>query len=403
MSFFARLSENLRELSLSSENADATFLVGPGEAVRYAHSLILNARSTFFNRLLTPTPKESKARLIRLPSIDPEIFDLVIDYIYAGQCTFTTETLPKLAAAAHELELHELKTGCEEYACKNLTDENASTMLSTADENAMLLLRASSLDYICRHARAVLSSEAILTLDQDLFTEVVASDKLAIDELEVWRAVVRWALAQCHLNFHYPGILRFPDFPGRLAVVPVYEEYDKIVSPPPPTGASLGKEDSLIYMSVADHTSLCNSVAPMLSYIRFPLISVDNFCRLIEGTGLLPCEASLKIYRHHAISSDITGCRLPLPYRATPPTAAVDKTTGSVTTGKNIFFWGPKAHSAPEATKSEPEAAKSEREAAKSKPDAIKSEGIVPWWAHQERTKSTVVGSSTCLQHPCRS
>ncbi|KAF9163181.1 hypothetical protein DFQ26_002868 [Actinomortierella ambigua] len=262
------------------------------------------------------------------------------------------ETLPKLAAAAHELELHELKTGCEEYACKNLTNENASTMLSTADENAMLLLRASALNHIFRHARAVLSSEAILTLDQDLFMEVVASDKLVIDELEVWHAVVRWALAQCHQNFHDSDILAFPDFPGRLVVMPVYEEYDKIASPPLPTGAPLGKEDKLIYMSVADHTNLCNTIAPMLSYIRFPLIPVDDFGRLIEGTGLLP--------RREA---------------STPPTSD-DETTSDEDT---------ESASTVEAKKSDPKTTKSEA----TKSDATKSDA----------TKSDATKSDAAKRH----
>ncbi|KAG0358533.1 hypothetical protein BG005_002215 [Podila minutissima] len=151
------------------------FAVVDDEAVRNGHSLILCARSTYFERALNASWRESAEGLYRKPNVEPEIFDMVLENLYTGQCTITMEAPPQLAAAAFELEMNWLKMDYEDYACNHLSNDNTCSILDLAIQNGMSLLLAASLAYILFHASDVFKIPSFIGLDQDLFKQIVSS------------------------------------------------------------------------------------------------------------------------------------------------------------------------------------------------------------------------------------
>ncbi|UZO08247.1 uncharacterized protein OCT59_028505 [Rhizophagus irregularis] len=86
--FFSKLSQNYIELLEDDEYYDITIEVGedPNVKIFRAHMSILCCRSPYLRRTLTSNKKYKDNTLvhIKLPNISPEIFQIILKYIYGG-------------------------------------------------------------------------------------------------------------------------------------------------------------------------------------------------------------------------------------------------------------------------------------------------------------------------------
>ena len=83
--FFSKLSQNYIELLDDDEYYDITIEVGedPDVKIFRAHMSILCYRSPYLRRALTSNKKNNDGVLahIKLPSVSPEIFQIVLKYV----------------------------------------------------------------------------------------------------------------------------------------------------------------------------------------------------------------------------------------------------------------------------------------------------------------------------------
>ncbi|POG76204.1 BTB/POZ protein, partial [Rhizophagus irregularis DAOM 181602=DAOM 197198] len=84
-----KLSQNLLEILDDDEYYDITIEVGNDPYVKIfrSHIVILNYRSSYLRRILSTNKKKNDGTLvhIKLPNISPEIFQLILWYIYGGK------------------------------------------------------------------------------------------------------------------------------------------------------------------------------------------------------------------------------------------------------------------------------------------------------------------------------
>ncbi|PKY14733.1 hypothetical protein RhiirB3_400719, partial [Rhizophagus irregularis] len=84
-----KLSQNLLEILDDDEYYDITIEVGNDPYVKIfrSHIVILNYRSSYLRRILSTNKKKNDGTLvhIKLPNISPEIFQLILRYIYGGK------------------------------------------------------------------------------------------------------------------------------------------------------------------------------------------------------------------------------------------------------------------------------------------------------------------------------
>ncbi|UZO05046.1 uncharacterized protein OCT59_025407 [Rhizophagus irregularis] len=87
--FFSKLSQNYIELLEEDEYYDITIEVGedPNVKILRAHMSILCCRSPYLRRILTSNKKNKDNALvhIKLPNISPEIFQIILKFIYGVQ------------------------------------------------------------------------------------------------------------------------------------------------------------------------------------------------------------------------------------------------------------------------------------------------------------------------------
>ncbi|GBC40602.2 BTB/POZ protein [Rhizophagus irregularis DAOM 181602=DAOM 197198] len=114
--FFSKLSQNYIEILADDEYYDATIEVGrdPHVKIFRAHMIILCYRSPFLRRTLTSSRNNNNEIVahIKFPNITPEIFQIILNYIYGGIILLNEQEpseILKILLAADELLLQELQ------------------------------------------------------------------------------------------------------------------------------------------------------------------------------------------------------------------------------------------------------------------------------------------------------
>ena len=121
--FLLDLSQDIGQLLTTGDNYDTIIQAGEGQNMKefFAHSLILNARSTYFKTALSKewAKKENGIIIFKKPNISPEIFELILKYLYTKLVNFDkkndTQVL-KLLVASDELNLQKLSDYIQTYS-----------------------------------------------------------------------------------------------------------------------------------------------------------------------------------------------------------------------------------------------------------------------------------------------
>ncbi|GBC40648.2 BTB/POZ protein [Rhizophagus irregularis DAOM 181602=DAOM 197198] len=113
--FFPNLSQNYMEILEDDEHYDITIEVGedPNVKIFRSHMIILRYRSPFLRRTLSSNKKNDNGDLthIKLSNISPEIFQIILKYIYGGIISFNDREpseILRILIAADQLHLQEL-------------------------------------------------------------------------------------------------------------------------------------------------------------------------------------------------------------------------------------------------------------------------------------------------------
>ncbi|GBC27235.2 BTB/POZ protein [Rhizophagus irregularis DAOM 181602=DAOM 197198] len=87
--FLSKLSQNLIEILDDEKYYDITIEVGNDPYIKtfHAHMIILNYRSPYLRRILSMIENNNDGTLmhIKLSNISPEIFHVLLRYIYGGK------------------------------------------------------------------------------------------------------------------------------------------------------------------------------------------------------------------------------------------------------------------------------------------------------------------------------
>ncbi|KAF9398560.1 hypothetical protein BGX21_007597, partial [Mortierella sp. AD011] len=323
-------------LIIVTERQKSTIVVRLGEeqVVMHAHSLILQARSSYFARALNSDWKEGNQGVIYKPNVAPAVFERILEYIYGGRLMIDDEMVMDLIKAADELCMEDLLHGCELHALSIICRNNVLDMVQLASRHNLHQLKTECLDFIASNIDYLKKGKAILTQDADVLKEILLMDQVDMDELEIWKIAVRWAYYQQGLDWEHCPLLEFPKGSGRVIVRTTKDETtgsqyqdedddfdeldDEVDDARVPAQKDLDEDrfrplsqsvfqvptsNNEVVMSATVHEDLCKQILPLLPAIRFMRIPSIDFLRLIEGTGLLPVRLCNKIYRYHSVPS----------------------------------------------------------------------------------------------------
>ncbi|CAG8572116.1 2179_t:CDS:2, partial [Paraglomus brasilianum] len=208
----ASLAIDLSHLLSDASLADIKIEVGNGadKKVFYAHAAVLYTRCPYFKKKtlehgLQDANAESRIgeKIIRIDDIRPNIFEHILNYIYTDSTPPTSlppDDLLTLLAACTRFSLLLLIASIQTILVNHqssylLSHFSQIDALSTTNKNFSILRRYCQ-HTVKRHPTAIMKSEEFVRLSEDMLIKILKSDKLTMDETEIWEYVLRWATAQ---------------------------------------------------------------------------------------------------------------------------------------------------------------------------------------------------------------
>ncbi|KAL5008067.1 hypothetical protein ScPMuIL_013648 [Solemya velum] len=185
------------EFMLKHEIAcDVTFLVGTtGQAVR-AHTFIMISRSPIFAAMFC-SPKAETQKPILIPDMEPKTFESLLRYMYSDRVSLSKDNVGDVLQAANKYCVHGLSEICRRFLKENLDVDNACFFLQFADRSNEDNLFKMFLDFILENGDECLKSPSFCEMSRYCVEKVIEADDLMACELDVWKALVRWAEAEC--------------------------------------------------------------------------------------------------------------------------------------------------------------------------------------------------------------
>ncbi|GBC27266.2 BTB/POZ protein [Rhizophagus irregularis DAOM 181602=DAOM 197198] len=202
-----KLSQNLLETLGDEEYYDITIEVGkdPDVKIFRAHRVILNYRSPYLRRVLSTNKKKSDGTLtnIKLPNILPEIFQIILRYIYGGIIPleeYNIFDILKILVAVNELSLQELIPFLESFLLENKenwVEQHFDLIYQISYENdSFLEIRKCCIDLISKEPNKIFNSPNFSSISEKLLIATIQNNNLRMSEIRTWEHVIKWGLAQ---------------------------------------------------------------------------------------------------------------------------------------------------------------------------------------------------------------
>ncbi|POG72823.1 BTB/POZ protein [Rhizophagus irregularis DAOM 181602=DAOM 197198] len=203
----SKLTQNLLEILNDEEYYDVTIEVGNDPYIKIfrAHMVILYYRSPYLKRILSTNKKKNDGILehVKLPNISPEIFQIILSYIYRGKISLEecdTSDIIKILSAACILSLQELVVYLQSFLIENKTkwmEENFGLIYQTSFENnSYLELQKYCTDLISKEPTKIFKSLNFSSIPEKLLISIIQNDYLQMNEVQIWERVIKWGLAK---------------------------------------------------------------------------------------------------------------------------------------------------------------------------------------------------------------
>ncbi|EXX52446.1 hypothetical protein GLOIN_2v1487162 [Rhizophagus irregularis DAOM 181602=DAOM 197198] len=211
-------SKFLTELSNDYENLFETeigydVIIYSGEEPNFkeihAHSSILCIRSRYFRTAFSNewAEKRDGKFIIRKPNISPQLFDVILRFIYCGNIELKNLQCPdllKLLIAVDELNIQSLISHIQEYLIENQTEflhQDPIGILETIYQHDYFTdLWNFCFKKICEKPKILFDSDKFINLKAPLLELLLKKDYLNVDEIVIWESLVKWSVSQQNLE-----------------------------------------------------------------------------------------------------------------------------------------------------------------------------------------------------------
>ncbi|KAL3125614.1 hypothetical protein niasHT_010194 [Heterodera trifolii] len=254
------LADRMKLMLSTGEDADVYFL-----AFIQAHKVILKRASDVFGAMFLFDAKKEKTEnisaesLVVIPDIEAQAFKVMLSFIYAEDLSeLNGDNVMAVLFAANKYNISLLVKACLDFPINELSDVflayKQARLLNKKAYNYNFARRC--MDYIEQNVETLIKSESFLQIDQNLLCEIFDHNLLVItNELELWKAALRWADEKCRQN--------------------------------------------AIECSAENRRS---ALGPALFKIRFPLISRREFSQNIDEHWNCKCSATLRIVSRNSVT-----------------------------------------------------------------------------------------------------
>ncbi|RHZ70867.1 hypothetical protein Glove_265g5 [Diversispora epigaea] len=207
----------LRDISNLYKNADdynLHIIVGeePKSVVFKAHSVILRARSSYFNTALSNNwaIKDGDIIYFKKPNISPEAFRIILKYIYTGTISLDPINgdeinFVELLTASDELTLTDLVDYMQDHIInmdRNWFKQNIVQVFNTVSRHEDLFhkLLEHCTNLIINDPKILFTSSNFGQLSEDALLSIISKDTLQMKEIQIWEYLLKWGIAQTNIT-----------------------------------------------------------------------------------------------------------------------------------------------------------------------------------------------------------
>lgn len=282
--------DKIKYIYTEKDLTDITLVVGCGDqkAILRANRFILAACSPVFYAMFYGPDRNLTKTEVVIPDIEPDIFEIFLNYIYLGSAIITTDSAVRLLYCADKYQVTGLQKDCFEFFKlhpANVMNSFVIKYLQCTDKN----LRNEYFQIIGDHSMEILQSKEFIQMDKDDIAWLLHTDILLVDEKEIYEAALRWASAQCQTQNLEATATNMREVlkPALYSIrFPLLKTSDLLEGP----GKSGLLTDAEIINIIAcrkskdkhDSTFMCNERSCM-SYMSLATESVRLFEKLSEG------------------------------------------------------------------------------------------------------------------------
>ena len=162
-----------------------------------AHKYVLAISSPVFFAMFYGDLAET-TDTIELPDCDSEGFLELLRYVYCDEAELTGSNVMQVLYLAKKFFVPALVMKCTEFLEQNLDATNVLAVLPEAKRFSEARLVSQCWLVVDEQASEAVKSQSFATLDRELLSEVVERDSLVVTEVDLFQAVNRWAVKECH-------------------------------------------------------------------------------------------------------------------------------------------------------------------------------------------------------------
>uniref|UniRef100_A0A915PEG7 BTB domain-containing protein n=1 Tax=Setaria digitata TaxID=48799 RepID=A0A915PEG7_9BILA len=253
------LAQRLSQFRSESIGCDVEFVVGMEQKIIKAHKLVLGCGSevfaTMFYGKMIQERQENGLTTVVVPDITSDAFINLVNFLYSDLDMYAVkldnDVVMQTLYAAKKYDVKNLILTCIQYLTNCLTASNALCLLSQARFFDEPFLINHCLQMIDASTDEALGSPGVQDIDRDTLAAVVERSELdPTNELVIFKAVQSWSEAECKRR--------------EIEVSPVNQR---------------------------------QVLGPVLSLIRFPLMTVHEFGEAATSS-LLTCEEITQVFLH---------------------------------------------------------------------------------------------------------
>ncbi|RIA97527.1 hypothetical protein C1645_801734 [Glomus cerebriforme] len=197
------ISNDYEKLLENEKECDVIIYAGENQNLKeiLAHSLILCTRSQYFCAAFSNEWVEKKDGkfIFKKPNISPELFKIILRFIYCGKIDLTNlqgSELLKLLIAADELNIQTLIPCIQKFLIKDKKEFLQNNIMEILQMVYLHELFSDLLDYCLENIKRIFNSDKFINLEASLLKFLLKQDDLRLDEIEIWEYLIKWGLAQ---------------------------------------------------------------------------------------------------------------------------------------------------------------------------------------------------------------
>ena len=161
-----------------------------------AHKFVLAIRSPVFYAMFYGELAEAKDS-VEISDCEYESLLELFRFLYSDEANLTPDNVMQLMYLSKKYMLPSLADQCSAYLQENLDASNVFTVLPDAQKYEEKDLLDHCWKVIEKETEEAVKSDGLVTIGRSVLEELVENEKLNIKEVELFKAVNRWAGKEC--------------------------------------------------------------------------------------------------------------------------------------------------------------------------------------------------------------